>query len=91
MFLSTGTGHRGGDGRVADPACRANRGWEAGRGVLNGYLPERSILTGLGDVAVKVPEVRDRSGGGIKFNSQLEPPYLKRTKNVELDIIFCKD
>ena len=51
--------------------------------VRNGYLPERSIQTGLGEVPVKVPKVRDRSGGGIKFNSKLVPPYLKRTKNVE--------
>ncbi|MEF3077276.1 transposase, partial [Methylobacter sp. Wu1] len=35
--------------------------------VRNGYLPERSIQTGLGDIAVKVPKVRDRSGSGIKF------------------------
>ena len=32
--------------------------------VRNGHLPERSIQTGLGDVPVKVPKVRDRSGGG---------------------------
>ena len=50
--------------------------------VRNGHLPERSIQTGLGEVPVKVPKVRDRSGGGIKFNSKLVPPYLKRTKNV---------
>lgn len=51
--------------------------------VRNGYLPERSIQTGLGDIEVKVPKVRDRSGSGIKFNSGLVPPYLKRTKNIE--------
>jgi len=51
--------------------------------VRNGYLPERTIQTGLGDIPVKVPKVRDRSGQGIKFNSQLVPPYLKRTKNLE--------
>lgn len=51
--------------------------------VRNGYLPERTIQTGLGDISVKVPKVRDRSGQGIKFNSQLVPPYLKRTKNLE--------
>ena len=51
--------------------------------VRNGYLPERSIQTGLGDIEVKVPKVRDRSGSGIKFNSSLVPPYLKRTKNIE--------
>lgn len=51
--------------------------------VRNGYLPERTILTGLGDVVVQVPKVRDRSGSGIKFNSLLLPPYLKRSRSVE--------
>ncbi len=58
---------------------------EAGRQavVRNGYLPERTITTGLGEVEVQVPKVRDRSGSGIKFNSLLLPPYLKRTRSVE--------
>ncbi len=51
--------------------------------VRNGYLPERTIQTGLGELPVKIPKVRDRSGQGIKFNSQLVPPYLKRAKNME--------
>jgi putative transposase len=51
--------------------------------VRNGYLPERTILTGVGEVEVKVPKVRDRSGSGIKFNSRLLPPYLKRATSVE--------
>lgn len=51
--------------------------------VRNGHLPERTVQTGLGDVDVKVPKVRDRSGHGIKFNSKLIPPYLKRTKTIE--------
>ncbi len=45
--------------------------------VRNGYLPERTIQTGLGDIAVKIPKVRDRTGSGLKFNSSLVPPYLK--------------
>ena len=51
--------------------------------VRNGYLPGRTVQTGIGDVEVRVPKVRDRSGGGIVFNSALLPPYLKRAKNVE--------
>ena len=51
--------------------------------VRNGYLPERTVQTGIGDVGVRMPKVRDRSGGGIVFNSALLPPYLKRAKNVE--------
>lgn len=49
----------------------------------NGYLPARTIATGIGEVAVQVPKVRDRSGSGIKFNSLLLPPYLKRSRSVE--------
>lgn len=51
--------------------------------VRNGHLPERTLQTGLGDITVKVPKVRDRTRSGIKFNSKLIPPYLKRTKNIE--------
>lgn len=51
--------------------------------VRNGFLPERRIQTGIGDVCIKVPKVRDRSGSGIHFNSTLLPPYLKRAKSVE--------
>ena len=58
---------------------------EQGRQVVvrNGYLPERTITTGVGEVAIQVPKVRDRSGSGVKFNSMLLPPYLKRASSVE--------
>ncbi len=51
--------------------------------VRNGYLPVRQIQTGIGEVEVQVPKVRDRSGSGLHFNSQLLPPYLRRTKSME--------
>lgn len=51
--------------------------------VRNGYLPERTVQTGLGDITIKVPKVRDRTGSGIKFNSALLPPYLKRARSIE--------
>lgn len=51
--------------------------------VRNGYLPERTIQTGIGEVAVQVPKVRDRSGSGIHFTSNLLPPYLRRSKSME--------
>ncbi|MBB3143615.1 IS256 family transposase [Halomonas organivorans] len=51
--------------------------------VRNGHLPERTVQTGIGDVTVKVPKVRDRSGGQACFNSTLLPPYLKRARSVE--------
>ncbi len=51
--------------------------------VRNGYLPEREIQTGIGPVTVKVPKIRDKSGQGIKFNSALLPPYLRKTRAIE--------
>jgi transposase-like protein len=51
--------------------------------VRNGYLPEREVLTALGPVPVRAPKVRDRSGSGVKFNSALVPPYVRKAKSVE--------
>lgn len=51
--------------------------------VRNGYLPERTVQTGIGDVEIKVPKIRDRSGSGVRFTSSLLPPYLKRARSVE--------
>ena len=50
--------------------------------VRNGYLPEREVLTAVGPVPVTVPKVRDRSGTGVKFNSALVPPYVRRSARV---------
>ncbi len=52
------------------------------RMVRNGYLPERTIQTGLGDVGIKAPRVRDRTNK-IRFTSAILPPYLRRTKTIE--------
>jgi putative transposase len=57
------------------------------RVVRNGYLPEREIQTGIGQVAVKAPRIRDRQPdpckGKIRFTSTILPPYLRRTKSIE--------
>lgn len=60
--------------------------------VRNGYLPERQLLTGIGEVSVWVPKTRDRSGSGIHFRSSLIPPYLKPTKRIEtlLPVLYLK-
>ena len=57
---------------------------ETGRArmVRNGHLPERTIQTGLGQVAVKAPRVHDRSGQ-VRFSSSLVPRYLRRTRSIE--------
>ena len=52
------------------------------RVVRNGHKPQRTIQTGIGDVPVKAPRVRDRQGE-IKFSSSILPPYLRRTKSIE--------
>lgn len=50
--------------------------------VRNGSLPARAILTALGPVQVQVPKVRERSGNGVKFNSHLAPPSVRRSARV---------
>lgn len=51
--------------------------------VRNGYLPERDILTGVVNIPVRLPKVRDRSGSGIKFKSAIVPPYVRKAQRVE--------
>ncbi len=50
--------------------------------VRNGYLPERQVLTAVGPVDVRLPKVRDRSGRGVKFNSALVPPFVRRSQRM---------
>ena len=54
--------------------------------VRNGYLPERIIQTGIGNVSVSVPRIRDRGDEGIRFASSLIPQYMRRT--VTLDVLL---
>lgn len=62
---------------------------EKGRRIVvrNGHHPEREIQTGIGSVAVKKPKVNDKRvdehGERLRFQSEIIPPYLKRTKSVE--------
>jgi transposase-like protein len=60
---------------------------EAGRQLVvrNGYLPERTILTGVGPVEVQQPRVRDRRPADEReaFTSTLLPPYLRKTNSLE--------
>ena len=55
--------------------------------VRHGHLPERSIMTGIGPVEIRVPRVRDRlgrAGDGIRFSSAIMPPYARRSKSLEV-------
>lgn len=57
-----------------------------------GNLPERQIQTGIGHVPVKIPRVRDRkqdyASEGIRFNSSISPPYLRKTRSIESLILY---
>jgi putative transposase len=63
--------------------CRDERGRQ--QVVRNGYMKERTLLTGVGEVKVDQPRVRDRrpSCDREKFSSAILPPYLRKTKSVE--------
>jgi transposase-like protein len=63
--------------------------------VRHGYMPERTIQTGIGPVAVRQPRVRDRGGANgerIRFSSTLLPPYARRTKSLDalLPILYLR-
>jgi transposase-like protein len=52
----------------------------------NGYLPERTILTGAGPLRVRQPRVRDwgdHDGEKVAFRSAILPPYLRRSKTID--------
>jgi len=53
--------------------------------VRNGYLPERSITTGVGQVKIRQPRVHDRRTNeeAEPFSSKILPPYLRKTKSIE--------
>ena len=53
--------------------------------VRNGYLPERSITTGIGQVKIRQPRVHDRRAPGEAepFSSKILPPYLRKTRSIE--------
>ena len=63
--------------------------------VRHGHLPERSVMTGIGPVEVRVPRVRDRLGGGdehIRLTSAILPPYARRSKSLEvlIPVLYLK-
>ena len=53
--------------------------------VRNGFLPKRKITTGVGQVEVEQPRVRDRRppDEAEPFASKILPPYLRKTKSIE--------
>jgi transposase-like protein len=60
--------------------------------VRNGHMPTRTIVTGVGSVAVTQPRVHDRRAEDTlgkdgqpveRFRSKILPPYLRKTKSME--------
>lgn len=67
------------------------------RVVRHGHLPEREVMTGIGPIAVRQPRVRDREAaagdpGRIRFQPSILPPYMRRSKSIEmlLPILYLK-
>ena len=56
------------------------------RVVRNGHLPERKILTGVGEVDVRVPKARSRSGSPEPFRSSVAPPCVRRCASLDAAI-----
>ena len=52
--------------------------------VKNGFHPEREIQTGVGPVTVRIPKVRSKTGEPVTFHSALVPPYVRKTKTLEV-------
>ena len=72
-YVAAAAGERGEDGRRLV--------------VRNGHAEEREVQTGLGQIPVRAPRVRDgrtdEMGEPVRFTSKILPPYLRRTRSVE--------
>ncbi len=58
---------------------QVNGGSGERRLVRNGYLPARTIQTGIGDIEVKRPRCRTKSTDAPRerFTSKILPPYMR--------------
>ena len=59
--------------------------------VRNGHQPERTIQSGVGNIALRKPRVNDRREGE-KFSSRILPPYMRRTPAIEalIPLLYLK-
>jgi transposase-like protein len=64
--------------------------------VRNGYLPERTILSGIGPLEVHQPRVDDRrlrdTEGGQRFSSAILPRFMRKTPSLEalIPVLYLK-
>jgi len=59
--------------------------------VRHGFLPERSLLTGIGPLSVKQPRVRDKREGK-SFTSAILPRYMRRVPSLDnlIPVLYLK-
>ena len=54
--------------------------------VRNGYMPERTILSGIGPLAIRQPRVDDRglgdTEGGQRFSSAILPRFMRKMPSI---------
>lgn len=64
--------------------------------IRNGYLPERSILSGLGPLTIRQPRIDDRKlreeEGGQRFSSAILPRFMRRMPSVDalIPLLYLK-
>ncbi|WP_457328699.1 transposase [Rhizobacter sp. P5_C2] len=56
--------------------------------VRNGYLPARTLRSLAGDIEVRMPRVRDRSGA-VAFRSRILQPYRRRIEHDVDTLLWC--
>ena len=59
--------------------------------VRNGYLPKRNIQTGIGNIPIKQPRVRDKTKNN-RFTSAILPKYMKKCPSLEnlIPLLYLK-
>lgn len=59
--------------------------------VKNGYLPQRNIQTGIGNISIKQPRIRDKTKR-TKYTSAILPRYMKKCPSIEnlIPILYLK-
>jgi len=59
--------------------------------VRHGFLPERSLLTGMGPIVVKQPRIRDKRQGE-RFTSAILPRYMRRVPSLDnlIPVLYLK-
>ena len=64
--------------------------------VRNGYLPERSIVSGIGPLAIRQPRIDDRklreAEDGVRFSSTILPRFMRRMPSIEalIPLLYLK-